>query len=243
MLNYIKAELYRNFNHKYFWIYTGIFSIGALFISILFKSRGNSIPLSDMLKATIYLLSSAIFLLVLIIDMATAEEHKNNTIKNVISSGMPRSTFVLSKFIVTVILTFVWAGIILSVFYISGICMFGIGKGDIGNECLRILTSIPLFIGAISIGTFLAIIIENNSIFAFAYIVVFTGVSLIVKMLKTLVSPQFGKLYNVLITTQLGNFKNVFSSSMAEKAIVSGIVYTLIFLILSMIYFNRKEIK
>lgn len=243
MLNYIKAELYRNFNRKYFWVYTGIFTILSVMLNIICKVQNQSNNFNDMLIATIEMLPFAVFLIVPIIDMASAEEHKNQTIKNVVSSGMPRNTIILSKFIVSVILCFLWAVIILGIYYISGICLFGIGKGYIKLELLTLLTSVPLYIGVLAIGTFMAAAISNSTIFAFVYAGVFAITPTFIKILMALVSPQFKKIYDVLITVQFTSFKKDITTAAASKAVISGIVYTLIFLTLSLIYFRRKEIK
>lgn len=247
MLNYIKAELYRNFNRKYFWVYTGTFTILSVIFNIICKAENQPDNLNNMLIATIAMLPSAVFLILPIIDMTSAEEHKNQTIRNVVSSGMPRNTIILSKFIVSVILCFLWAVIILGIYYISGICLFGIGvgigKGYIKLELLTLLTSVPLYIGVLAIGTFIAVAISNSTMFAFVYAGVFAITPTFIKILMALVSPQFKKIYDVLITVQFMSFREGITTAAASKAVISGIVYTLIFLTLSLIYFRRKEIK
>lgn len=245
MLNYIKSELYRNFHRKYFWVYTGIFSLLGLLMNLMGAGHNGKTPLSDALSMCVYIFVFIIFILLPIIDMVTAEEHKNGTMKNTISSGISRSTVVISKFIVTVILCFVFGIIGLGVFSLSSFLLFGAGnEALLCSSATRILISLPLFIGTVSIGTFIALAINNNTLFSFAYFGVFTITSYIIKALSKLVSRNFEKIYNILITVQLGSLKgNQLTADITSRAIISGIAYTLVFLVLSIVVFNKKEIK
>ena len=245
MLNYIKSELYRNFHRKYFWVYTGIFSLLGLLMNLIGTSNNSKVPLGDALSMCVYIFVFTIFVLLPIIDMVTAEEHKNGTMKNTISSGISRSTVVISKFIVTIILCFAFGIIGLGVFSLSSFLLFGVGnEALLCSSALKILVSLPLFIGAVSIGTFIALAINNNTIFSFVYFGVFLITSYIIKMLSMLVSRNFEKIYNILITVQLNSLRgDQLTSNITSKAIISGIIYTLVFLVLSIIVFNKKEIK
>ena len=244
MLNYIKAELYRNFNRKYFWGYTGAFAVFAVLINILLKIS-NSNNQIDTLEMTAYMLSAIVFLLLPIVDMVTAEEHKNGTIKNIVSSDASRNTIILSKFIVSIILGFLYAAIVFCAYYASGTLLFGIGKSNVKLGFLRILTSVPLYIGALAIGTFMATVIKNNTIFAFVYAGVFSIIPQIIKLFAV-IFPQlihfFQKVYNVLITVQLDSFRLSFTPAVVSKTVISGIIYTLVFMSLSLVCFKNEEI-
>jgi ABC-2 type transport system permease protein len=181
------------------------------------------------------------------IDMVTAEENKNQTLRNAITFGIPRQKLILSKLIVTVILSFISALIILGLFYGSAAALFGIdqGTGAVFSKVLpRLLTAIPLWIGAISIGTFLTIAIKNNSLFAFAYVGIFFFTSKVISLLSYIVSDKFAKLNDYLITTRLVtlNSPSLTSKELWTSALV-GLCYTVAFIIISMVYFNKKEVK
>ena len=252
MRNYIKAELYRNLHRLYFWNFTLITSAFVLFFIILGKMVGSG-NLPMLLELGIEMLGVPIFLVFMPIDMVSGEEIKNLTLKNSVSFGIPRSKIVLSKIIVTVILSFIAAIIILAVFLGSGTILFGtegVTTFLVKEFTLRLLGAIPLWIGAISIGTFLSFIISNYTLCSFAYAGSFVVVRPIIRLLGTLVSDKFMYINNILITTRLDSlsklyeqkFQPVVADTMIYAAIV-GAAYTIAFTILSILYFNKKEVK
>lgn len=255
MLNYIRAELYRNFNRLYFWNFAGITSILALVFNILMKSvdSGN---LSMLLQMGIGMLNVPIFLVGIVIDMVIGEELKNLTLKNVVSFGISRKKIVLSKIIVTVILSFIAAVIILTFYLGSGAILFGVEGVSLAlfkDFLLRLLAAIPLWIGAISVGTLMGFIFKNNTIFAFAYAFMFVSISSMLKVLSFFISDKIMYIHNVLITTKIktlsaltmtpaNNIQAITTDSLIS-AVVIGVIYTVVFSILSILHFSKKEVK
>lgn len=255
MLNYIRAELYRNFNRLYFWNFAGIISILALVFNILMKSL-DSANLPMLLQMGIGALTLPVFLVGIIIDMVIGEEIKNLTLKNVVSFGIPRRKIVLSKIIVTVILSFIAAIIILTFYLGSGVILFGVEGVSLAlfkDFLLRLLAAIPLWIGAISVATLMGFIFSNNTIFAFIYAFMFSLTGSILKFLSALVSDKIMYIYNILITTQIKNLSaltitadnsvQAISTDSLISAILIGAIYTVVFTILSILYFSKKEVK
>lgn len=198
MFNYIRAELYRNFNRMYFWVFTGIAVALALTINILAKS--NNLPgvsLSMLLDTTLFILVTPVYLVAAFVDMVTAEENKNQTLRNVITFGIPRYKLILSKLLVSVILASIFAIVVLGVFYASAAALFGIDAGvstALPKVLIRLLTAMPLWAGAISIGTFLGMAINNSTLFGFAHAGVFFMTSKIIMILSYVVSEKFAVL-------------------------------------------------
>lgn len=245
MLNYIKAELFRVFHKKGFWIYTIVLSALALITNVVDKLDNEPavvILISELFETTVRALPFVLFLILPLIFMVSSEENKNQTLKNTIACGTSRNTVAISKFIVSLITCIAWAAIILFVFYGSGSIMFGI-SGEIKPYIIKLLVSFPLFIGAVSVATFIALIINNSTASAFVSFGVFTFTANIVMLLETLVSKNFTKLYDVLITVQLSGLKNTLTNTIVLRSIISGGVYMVVFLGLTLICFNKKEIK
>lgn len=251
MRNYIKAELYRNFNRLYFWCYSGVVAALLIILNIIFKSNNvANLNLTAFIGFGIMMFSMPIYMILPFIEMVTSEEQKNQTLKNSVSFGIPRYKIVISKIIVTVILSFIAAIIILIAYFGSALIFFGVGKDfsiDILYEFMkRIGVSVILWIAAITVGTFLALIFKKNNIFAFAYFCLFSIPSKIVKLLMELVSDKFKHVYNMFITTQITNLSSG-EPSLAGKtlttAAIIGILYIVVFTILSVFYFNKKEIN
>lgn len=248
MINYMKAELYRNFNRLYFWVFTGVLSALALAVNMMGSASSVSgMNLSMILDSTLYVLAMPVFLVAGIVDMVTAEENKNQTLRNAITFGISRYKLVLSKVFVSIILAFISAFIILGIFYGSGALLLGVDEGVktvLPMVSIRLLTAVPLWIGAISIGTFLAIAINNNTLFGFAHAGVFFMTSKIILFLSYAVSNKIMFLNKYLITTRLNGLRaaDIPANELWFSALI-GLAYTVVFIILSIIYFNKKEVK
>ncbi|AFS79703.1 bacitracin ABC transporter permease protein BcrB [Gottschalkia acidurici 9a] len=250
MLNYIRAELYRNFNRSYFWNLTGILSLLGLALNVFFMANKNSLPdlgLNMIFTAAFGTLGMSVFFVLIIVDIVTAEEQKNSTLKNVISLGFPRSKLVLSKIITTVILSLISVTIILTIFFGSGIILLGLDgvtSEIVLNYLKRLLTTMTLCIGAISIGTFLAFAIKNNTAYSLVYVSIFLMTSTVIRVLSYFVSDKLMYLNNFLITKQISK---LMEEEVTIKTILSangvGIIYAIVFILLTIILFKKKEIK
>lgn len=256
MLNYIKAELYRNFNRAYFWVYTGFMAVFPLIINIFIKTTkfASNMNLTVLFEFANAIIIAAIYFILPIVDIVTAEEEKNLTLKNVASFGVSRNKLIMSKVIVATILSIISTVIILTVFFVSGTILFGVGQdftANIATDFMRRLSAATiLWIGAISVCTFLAFVIKNNNVFAFVYAGIFSILGNVILLLSKFTSDKFQYIYNILITTQLSNltrkdlkvFVEVTNSQLISAALV-GIIYTVVFMGLTMMYVKNKEIK
>lgn len=248
MLNYIKAELYRNFNRAYYWGYVGALSILGLLFNFLSTNHNAGINLAEMFEFFTYMLSAGIFFVLPILDMTTAEEQKSQTLKNIVSFGVSRNKLILSKIITSVILSFIALFIILIVFLGSGIIIFGIGQGFsssiLNSFMIKLLVSIILWVASISIGILIAFFFKSNTTFTFVYMGLFAMTGKIVKGLALLVSDKFKYVGNILITTQ---FKNLSEQPVTNNTLifasVVGIVYIIVFAVLTMVYVKNMEVK
>lgn len=248
MLNYIKAELYRSFHRANFWVYSGVTAGLALLLNIILKTSSvSSMNLGELFGVIIQMLIVPIFLVAPFIETTTGEESKNLTLKNAVSFGIPRSRIALSKVIVGIILSFISAIIIFTVFFGSGAILFGAGKDSlpaIKDGSLRILAAMPLWMGAVAVGTFIALFLNNNTAAAFVYAGVFVVIPNVVKLLNLIFSNKFSYISKILITTHLTDLKqpNV-GSEVLTKSALAGLAYIILFTILSMLYIKRKEIR
>ena len=246
MLNYIRADLYRNFNRKYFWIYTGILSVLGFMVIVLFKTTG-ALPHKDLNTALGIIALSFIMPIYFIppfIEMIISDEQKNQTFKNVIAFGVKRNTVVISKLISTIILAASSAFIILSIFLVSGLVILG-GPSDLLLEfMIKFLCSSILWIGALSLGNFMALVFNSSNVFALVYAGVFLITKNLIGLLSIFISDKFSYINEILITPKLTNIiKQPLSTSNVSEAILLGVGYTIVFTILSMIFLRNKEIK
>lgn len=247
MLNYIKAELYRNFNRLYYWGFVAGISLLAIFVNTVMVADPN-MDVGSLMNLGIQLLNIPIFLVFMIVDMVTNEENKNLTIRNVVSFGISRNKIILSKIIVAIILSAIAAITILVAFLGSGALKLGFGDEftmDIVKDfTLRLLGALPLWIGSISIGTFFGIVFKNNTLSSFVYFGAFTILRNIIQVLIVTVSDKFMYAYKLLITINLQQLKaEVITNDILLYVTLVGIGYTVLFTVLSMIYFNKTEVK
>lgn len=248
MINYIRAELYRNFNRAYLWVYTLLLATFPLMLNVIFKVNNlSNINLAALLNLSLSMLIMPVFLVVAMIDMISCEEYKNGTLKNAVSFGISRSKLIVSKFISAVILAFISAFIIFTVFYGSGAILLGLGNNINAiflDTFMRMGAALPLWIGAISVGIFLNILVNNANIFSFVYVGIFIILPQVFKILSVFVSHKFRCLYDTFLTTQLTSLgKATIAKGQFTSAIVIGCLYTVVFLILSIVCFKNKEIK
>ncbi len=246
MLNYIRAELFRNFNRSYIWIYSGVLALLALMANVIV--RLENVPrmnLAVLFDACVQMIVIPVFLVIAMIDMSTSEEQKNLTLKNVVSFGVSRTKIVISKLIVSSILSLVSAVIILAVFFASGILLFGAGNDTsaILDSTIRLVAALPLWIGAISVGTFLAFFFNNSTVFSFVYVGLFLGLPQILDLLATYVSKSFRPAYDILLTTQLSNLRGKLADNTMMNSILAGGIYIVVFAVISIVYMRKKEIK
>jgi ABC-2 type transport system permease protein len=136
---------------------------------------------------------------------------------------------------------------ILTAFLGSGALFWGIDSNSLPilkESLARILAALPLWMGAVSLGTFLAIFINNNITSAIIYAFLFTGLPGIVQLLSTFVSNKFSYFYEILITTQLKYLsKPNPGNDTIVTAVGAGIAYTLLFTVITMLYTRVKEVK
>ncbi|WP_411169366.1 ABC transporter permease [Clostridium sp. MB05] len=246
MLNYIRADIYRNLNRKYFWIYTGIIAAMAVLVTVLFYIS-NGIPDKDfnlVLNIATQAFTLPIYLVGAFVEMATSDEQKNQTFKNVVSFGVTRNTIAISKVITAVILSILSAFIILTAFSISGLILLG-GPSDFLSEFLiRFSLASVLWIAAISIGTFIALVFNSSNISAIVYFGIFLMTKNIISLVSLLVWDKFSYLNKFLISTKLNILaKEPLIMENIGPAILVGVIYTIVFTGLSMLYLRKKEIK
>lgn len=253
MRNYIKAELYRSFNRVYFWGMTAGLAVFGLLLNCLFlyanKQWGEGFSFEGLMEMGIYGLSVPMYLIIIFVDMITSEEQKNLTLKNVVGGGLSRGKMYIGKLIASVILSFISAGIILTVFYGTGFVLFRTSEAFNGTLIqsfgLRLGAAIPLWISGIAIATFLGIAIKNNTFFAFLYAFLISFLPTVLRILGYAVSEVFTVIHRYLPTTQLGLLaqNGELTSSMLFTSVGIGVIYTLAFTVIGLIYIKRKAIS
>ncbi|MPQ33986.1 hypothetical protein E4V42_21555 [Clostridium estertheticum] len=251
MINYIKAELYRSFNRVYFWGYTAFIAILAVLSNVIVLNIRNYYPTGSINSFFYSFIISCIMIPVFFvfgfIDIITLDENKNETLRNVVVFGVKRSKIILSKLVATVIIAFIAEIIILVSFLGSAFILFGVNNElltTIISFCQKSLVATPLWIAAISIGNCLAVIIKNNNVLSLVYIGIFLITDKIINLLSVFVSENFKYIGNILITKKINEISaGPLTSETIISSVLLGVIYTLVFTTITILYFEKKEIK
>ncbi len=245
MLNYIKAELYKDLNRLVYKVTILVLVLLSISANVLFTD--HKITALETMYMAINFLPEVIFLIIIYIDVT--EELKDKTLRNVMVSGLSREKLYISKVIIPIIISSITCIFIL-VFFVGSALLFlkpgNLNPAILTSLSLRLLCAIPLFIAAISFGVLLSFILKNQYAFLYTYLGIFVLTGNIIKLLCALVSSKFYGIYNLLITTNISVLtpknENLTSLQMLHSAGL-GFAYTIIFTIIGIIIFRKMEIK
>lgn len=102
MLNYLRAECYKTFHRKYFWVTLLVFlGLESLLVGgwCFVNHGGAHVCFDEALHMIGYELVLGLYFTVLVGDIVFAGQYKNGTLKNEVSFGLPRWRIYLGKMI------------------------------------------------------------------------------------------------------------------------------------------------
>ncbi|EUJ42427.1 ABC transporter permease [Listeria riparia] len=163
--------------------------------------------------------------------------------KNVLVSGVSRTTFYFSKLLTG------WgvATLMLLVYTVAiGISsQLFMGGVDFGNLALGMLAQIPLYLGLITVGYFIFIIIPKESIAIVTYILVYLFLEPVVTNLVNVFLPKWTIIKDMYLFSKIGVMSNL--SALSQHAIttniLTGFAYMVVFAVLGWLVFRFKEVK
>lgn len=259
MINYIKSELYRNFNNKgnYIFLFGSMGFVIFLNVALgLFANSQTNFPYGT----TKYSLSSFynfIGLLMLIsayvVSIVFGEEHKNSTLKNSIAFGISRSEIYFGKFLVELVICTINLILISSVYVIAAYVMLE----DSGVIYLKdfihaIVACYPLLlVGMAAIHCFY-FIYDSESMAVSVWSIIMVFGPLLILMAGRRINV-LGKISGWLPWNMFGNARFDEESSRIimlwnnpegfRRCFIVGIIGVTIFYILGLVIFKKKEIK
>lgn len=259
MLNLIKADMYRLIRSKAFWI-TFIVLISYLILAGLTGSVGTIgvatevnereyLSLLDSGTGMQMLTSSTgdnlfYFFLPILILLITSD-FTNGAVKNVISKGVSRNRYYISKLIFTTVICSLFVILYEVIPLIAGSLKYGYGDSfKIYNFGRILLTQIPIYFAVISIGVFMACSVQKTAILNGVYLTFFIFTSLMFTIL-TIINDKFQKLFDYDLVMLIR--KNVFIKNISMKEIIYNWTFALIVIVITIIsgivIFNKREIK
>lgn len=247
MLNLIKADLYKYLNRPYLYILNAVLVLGIIILgcsySYVYKKEVTKENLIDPL---LFMLNvSGVF--VFSFSDNIIEKGKYNTMKNIASSDIKRSSIFIGKVITQIILgliTFLICFIVsIIVSYIFNIMPNG-GINDFINIFFRYMIAVPTLLGCITFYTFITFIINGEgrgAVISLIVVFIFPTISVLLSQnighIFTFIDKYFLMNSLDLITEKVITFNDVI------KCMSAGTVNTIIFIILGILMMKKKEIK
>ena len=255
-LRYMKSECYRTAHRKVLYGFVGgcFLTLLALMLLGFFANRKEEPVMRLHLEETFLLLRTVLptmgmYAVLFTAHVAFADEHRQQTLKNTVSYGVPRGTVFFGK-----LLTALWYSVLVLAAVLAAILGLGViflGVGDL-TEFLQglgmllwcLLGGLPLWIAALSLAVLLFSVIRTSVGASFLYLGLMTLTQVVLSVLGALGYSFFDQLRTRLISVQLGNASTIVGlGPQLIWAWGSGLVYTLVFCLAGWILFRRMEIK
>ena len=259
MTNYIKSEVYRNLKSKgnYIFLFGGMGF--AIFLNIALGLYSNSqvnFPYgnTEFSFSSFYTSMSMIMILCLpLVATIYGHEFKYNTLKNSISYGIPRNQIYFGKFLMELIISLINLICISGVYIISAYVMLENSGIVYLNELLRsLIACFPLLIMSITVAHCFYFIFENETNVG----VMWVGVMVVIPMIVNMAGRGISFLEKVAYWMPWNIITNIEYDSIAQTLVmhwssqegliecfIVGAIGTIIFYILGLILFKKREIK
>lgn len=259
MTNYIKSEFYRNINNKgnYLFLFGSIGFVIFINVALGIFAKGQvNFPYGN----TKYSLSSfytymglLMLISVFLVSLVFGQEFKNSTLKNSIAFGISRSEIYFGKYLVEVVICTINLVLISSAYVLAAYMMLE----DSGIIYLKdflqaIIACFPLLLVSVTAANCFYFMFDNESMTVTIWSIVIVFIPLLISMAGRKINI-LGKIANWLPWNMVGNAR--FDSSSKRmimlwnsqegfiRCFIVGIIGILIFYILGLVMFNKKEIK
>lgn len=244
MFNYIHGELYKVIRRKYLMIILVVLAIimvglaKILTSNILFSSAPFSTR-TGILSLSIYFIIGLNALLLIFVPLFT-DDFRYNTLKNLVSYDLNMFHVFLGKFIVQIIVAIIFAVILFPVLGLL-IQLLPPGEGYTNKMLiefyLKIFSAIPCLAASIAIADYISLLIKNELVVCLLYY--YGYIQIYALILYANLNSTFNWIKCFIMPAQIGSlFYQAFSVRNCVITIVSGILYTVLFLILI-----KKQVK
>lgn len=227
----------------YLYVFMVVMAATAVSYNIILANLGC--PRESAFGIIMSFLMFPLFIVLMFVDIVTAEENKEHTLKNTISFGISRSKLYLAKNISAVIIAAVVATVTLGAFFASGFLFLHAGEGYTSSFlkeiALKIAVALLLYIAAITLGTLLAAIVKRNTLFTFAYFGMLVIPVLAFKLLKH-VNHIFSYAEYAMLLTQ----SQVLAQGTPAQLLTAvwiALAHIAVFVTLGLFLFKRQEIN
>ena len=249
MVKYLNAECYKLTHRKNYLLGFFGFLLGgiAAFLLLCKYNAGDGASLNFFLVNLPSLLTTGLFLLLMISDMVFSDQYKFNTLKNEVSYGLPRLRIYFGKLIATGAAAVVFCLIIILFYTGVAAVLFPAEEGL--PEVLEyvgkfLLLSLPLWMGGLGFNYMLLFVMKVSNAATVVYMLVMALAGTVVDLLE-MIQP---KLWNMLETirdcllTTPFNRMDVAAEAIGHAWLV-GMGWLVITTLIGITVFQKREIN
>lgn len=258
MLNYIKSECYRIFHSKEIYLLTGIFTVLIMAFNVIHYVCAGNLPGFQYANTafTYGMIDTSMntFIYIIIVICSMLDGSSLHNMKNAAAFGTDRKVIYFGRMVTQSIIC------IAMYLYLMGLHLF-LGKlllEDSGREATQMfirsaLVCIPMFLGVVA-AYHCCILLNKNAITAAAIMIILLtvlpmGTTLLGYRLSGVKKVSDMLMYNLMrvnyVETAEGYLREFTWSTTAGivKCMIAGISAILIFSLVGMKYFQKKEIR
>lgn len=253
MRNYLRAEWGKAVSRRYFRSFLLVLAGGGVVLALLWRwsiRQGFQVTYGECLALLTPFLTIGLYLAWVVADLVFSDQYKHDTLKNEISYGLPRSRIYLGKAVtaagVGLLLTF----LSLAVYAAACRLLLPAGPGDAaaGEFLFRLLSALPLWLGALSLG--MAVLFNvSHMVIIIVCALASVGVLGSVLRLAMRVGPEWlsegaRAVYRLLLTTPLDSASvPAWDWGYLGWCVGVGALWTVGATLLGLALFRRREIR
>lgn len=252
MLNYMRAEFYKLFHRRYLYInLLVLLGLETLLVSgwIFTNSHGNHIDFYNGGVTAAVAMNVGLACAILVGDMVFSEQYKNNTLKNEVAFGIPRTRIYLGKLAVGAI-TGTLVSLIAIVYYellcYATLCPSTPERTTLALQIVGycVAAALPQWLAALSIAFLLLFSVKSGALCSLIVMVILFAAPGVCELLGRLIHPVFLQVEASLPFSMIQNAAKVAGDWMyLAKSWAIGAVWTAASTAVGLALFREREIN
>lgn len=251
MGNYLGAELYKAARRRTYSLSMLALILGgeALLLFLLkTASFSNAATYDDVLSVLPPSLVVGLYLVLAVCDLVFSDQYKQNTLKNEVAYGTPRSRIYFGKLMAAVITAVVFCAVVIGFFLGVGILAFSMGDaGAVTAQLVKLgkslAVALPVWLGALSFVIMLLFVMKGSATAAVVYVLTLS-LGEILDLMRIFL-PKIGHIcafvQRCLINTPMDTVMN--GSFDIPYAWAVGTAWFIVSAVIGAICFQKREIS
>ena len=199
MLNYIRAELYKVFHRRYFYILVGLVLAGECLFCVSWIMEWPGAEYADMVELMTTTMALGVFLAIPLADMVVSDAYGLGALKNESSFGIPRPAIYLGKLLASAAAALIACALVFG-FYLGAnypLCLHSNPAAEL--EALWALgytaaAALPLWLGMLSVSVMAFLLLKTNALAGVLLVVGLLFGPLVFTLFEAIQAPIFQQL-------------------------------------------------